>query len=321
MIVPGELAGANLTQGTARVAPAKEIDPRYLRWAMRSTVATGFWDAAVAGATFRALNLEPLAQTPIPAWTLNTQVTIADFLDGETARIDALIVAKRRMIHLQLERLEAAIDSALLRVSGEVLVPLKRAAGRIIVGIAESATQAYALDGVPLIRSTNIRPNRLDLNDLLFIDPAFADRNRSKYILYRDIVTVRTGNAGVSALVPRELTMSQCFTQLITTVTPPKIPEVVCYALNSGPTRQYFAAVGWGSAQSNISVPLLSNAPIPLPSTQEQAAVLDEITQHRIRSERILDLLNKQVALLAEHRQALITAAVTGQTDPVRALA
>lgn len=36
MVVPAELDGANLTQGTARVAPARDVDARYLRWSLRS---------------------------------------------------------------------------------------------------------------------------------------------------------------------------------------------------------------------------------------------------------------------------------------------
>jgi type I restriction enzyme S subunit len=91
MIVPPELAGANLTQGTARVAVASHISPRYIYWALQTRLASSFWEAAVDGATFRALNLEPLSKTPVPSWPRRSQMAIATYLDTETARIDALI--------------------------------------------------------------------------------------------------------------------------------------------------------------------------------------------------------------------------------------
>ena len=61
-LVPDELEGANLTQGTARVAVSSANDARYVRWCLRSAPSGAFWDAAVGGATFRALNLAPLAE-------------------------------------------------------------------------------------------------------------------------------------------------------------------------------------------------------------------------------------------------------------------
>jgi len=86
------------------------------------------------------------------------------------------------------------------------------------VGIAEAATHAYADEGVPILRSTNVRANKILLDDILRIQPWFAEKNRSKYLLKDDIVTVRTGNAGVSAVIPEELHKSQCFTMLISTL-------------------------------------------------------------------------------------------------------
>jgi type I restriction enzyme S subunit len=68
MIVPSELGGANLTQGTARVAPSSEAVACYVYWALQSRPVVAFWEAAVGGATFRALNVGHLGETPVPMW-------------------------------------------------------------------------------------------------------------------------------------------------------------------------------------------------------------------------------------------------------------
>ncbi len=90
LLVPRRLAGANLTQGTARVAPARHVDARFLQWALASVPARAYWDAAVGGATFGGLNLRPLARTPLRLMSSIDQVEVADFLDRECGRLDEL---------------------------------------------------------------------------------------------------------------------------------------------------------------------------------------------------------------------------------------
>ena len=75
--------------------------------------------------------------------------------------------------------------------------------------------------------------NQLTIDDILHIEKLFAEKNRSKYLLAGDIVTVRTGNAGISAVIPSSLDKSQCFTLLISTPRPNQIAQFYCYYLNS----------------------------------------------------------------------------------------
>ncbi|MFF3839791.1 N-6 DNA methylase [Streptomyces sp. NPDC001930] len=113
MIVPAELTGANLTQDTARVACDDRIAfNKYVQWVLRSPVAYRFWDKQITGATFRRLNLDTLARTPIPLPSLDEQHRIVERLDRETAQIDALIAECERLIKLSQERRSALITTA-----------------------------------------------------------------------------------------------------------------------------------------------------------------------------------------------------------------
>lgn len=107
MEVPAKLHGANLTQGTARVAPGPKLHARFAFWCLRSHHCYSQWEAGIGGATFRALNLGPLAETRVPNPDLATQRQIADFLDRETARIDLLTEKKQRLVELLGDRYEA----------------------------------------------------------------------------------------------------------------------------------------------------------------------------------------------------------------------
>jgi len=186
---------------------------------------------------------------------------------------------------------------------------------RIVVGIAEAATHAYAETGVPILRSTNIKEEGLDISGMLFIKKEFAESNSSKYLYENDIITVRTGYPGTSAVIPEALDKSQCFTNLIATPKKSMLSIFLSEYLNSHTGKAYFDLLGWGSAQKNISVPILQNIPIAWPDKTEQARIVGYLQQQRERYTKLVSKGEKQVELLKERRTALISAAVTGKID------
>lgn len=117
-MIPVELAGANLTQDTARVScDAAKALPRYVQWVLMSDSAHEFWNSRIMGATFRRLNLDVLAQTPIPLPSIGEQCDIAAYLDEQTSRIDVLISESEDLIALSEERRSALIIAA---VTGQI---------------------------------------------------------------------------------------------------------------------------------------------------------------------------------------------------------
>ncbi len=65
-LVPEELDGANLTQGTARISPGPNVDAVYLLGFLRSRQAQAWIAAQVKGATFREITLGRLRELPVP---------------------------------------------------------------------------------------------------------------------------------------------------------------------------------------------------------------------------------------------------------------
>lgn len=117
-LLEADLAGANLTQDTVRVATRPElVDPHYLVWVLLSWEVSQYWDVEIMGATFRRLNLGTLARTPIPLPPLDEQRRIVAHLDEQTAKIDLLIAETERFIELSRERRSALITAA---VTGQI---------------------------------------------------------------------------------------------------------------------------------------------------------------------------------------------------------
>lgn len=195
------------------------------------------------------------------------------------------------------------------------VLPFKRLCSRVDVGIAEAATHAYTETGVPIIRGTNVRANRLE-GEILFIEPWFAEKNRSKYMRAGDLVTVRTGYPGVTTVIPEEFDMSQCFTLIISTPKKGQNSQFYSYFFNSICGMAHFAVHGWGSAQTNISVPIVQEMLVPFPPVEQQQDIVTFLDRETAKIDRLMEVRRKQVGLLQEQRTAVIHHAVAKGLDP-----
>ena len=243
----------------------------------------------ITGSAQPKLSREKLGEVIVLYPSLEEQTQIANFLDHETAKIDSLIEKQQQLIELLKEKRQAVIShavtkglniNALMKDSGvEWLgqVPehwtvsrYKYCTSRVVVGIAEAATHAYSEKGIPIIRATNIKEEGININDTLYLKESFANMNEGKYLYTNDIITVRTGYPGISAVIPETLDKSHCFTNLVSTPKSSHCPHFLNEYLNSRMGKAYFALFGWGSAQKNISVPILQEFPIAYPELAEQ---------------------------------------------------
>lgn len=286
------------------------------------------------GNVLKILNSERLGALNVVKVNRKEADTIAEFLDHETTKIDDLIEKQQQLIELLKEKRQAVISHAVtkglnpdvpMKDSGVewlgdvpehwTISRYKFCTSRVIVGIAEAATHAYSDSGTPIIRSTNIKEEGLNTTDLLYLKNEFARQNESKYLFSNDIVTVRTGYPGISAVIPETLNGSHCFTNLISTPLHSQHAKYLTEYLNSAMGKEYFALNGWGSAQKNISVPILQNFPIAYPDSDEQREISTFVIDKRDEFSHLLEKADESIRLMLERRTALISAAVTGKID------
>lgn len=176
---------------------------------------------------------------------------------------------------------------------------------KISVGIATSSSDYFADDGTLFLRNQNIKENSILLEDVVFITKEFADLNRTKYLKPGDIVTVRTGYPGMSAVVPDELENAQTFTTLISR--PRKsvaISQYLCYYINSDSGKRQVKNLQGGGAQQNLNAGALSKLIVALPKKEEQDRILQTINskEELIRNENdyLQKLLSLKVGLMQE---------------------
>lgn len=327
------LDGANLTQGTARVSPRPAVDARFLQWTLQSKSAVAHWEASVGGATFRALNLGPLAETPIPYVGLPAQRAITDFLDAETARIDSLIATKRRLVVLLEERASRRLndlfstehlvsrDGVPVGLQGHDCIRLGFLA-RVQTGLTLDAGRVVDVTGpaLPYLRVANVQDGSLDLDELktVAVPRALAARCMLRP---GDVLMTEGGDPdklGRGTVWRGEI--EPCLHQNhVFAVRPNRdrlLPEYLALVTRTSYGRRYFEVTSSKTTGiASTSTAKISAFRIPLRPVEAQKYLVDVYLRSQMIQDSVMRSLARQIALLQERRQALITAAVTGGLD------
>ncbi|MEO1990408.1 MAG: restriction endonuclease subunit S, partial [Pirellulales bacterium] len=95
-----------------------------------------------------------------------------------------------------------------------------------------------------------------------------------------------------------------------------QLPAFYCYWMNSVSAQCYFTLEGWGTAQVNISVPILKALPMPVPPLPEQTAIASFLDTETSKIDSLVSEQRRLIELLKEKRQAVISHAVTKGLDP-----
>lgn len=177
----------------------------------------------------------------------------------------------------------------------------------VTVGIANSATHAYAEHGVVMLRNQNIKENHLDDTELVYIEPNFADKYKSKKLESNDILVTRTGYPGIACIVPQKYAGSQTFTTLIIRLK--KEANVsscyICHYINSSHGKKYVSGTKVGVAQQNFGAKALAKMPVVVPPINLQndfAAFVERVDQQKQRVQKSLEKLElMKKALIQEY--------------------
>lgn len=92
--VPAELAGANITQDSARIAPLPGASAEYLLQVLVSPVIVRFLNSVAKGMAVRGVNIEDLRQTPVPFCPAEEQRVLVDLLVEAESKLRAATSAR-----------------------------------------------------------------------------------------------------------------------------------------------------------------------------------------------------------------------------------
>lgn len=328
---------ANLivSTGFAVVRPGPDVfDAQYCKYALREPEFLAEVERRSVGVSYPAINASDLASIPVHIHDVSRQRAIADYLDRETARLDALVAAKERVLGLLAEKRRALITRAVtrgldprapLRDSG---VPwlgeipahwdtrrLRFASPQITVGIVVTPAKYYEATGVPCLRSLNVRETGLTDSDLVYISDESNVLHAKSRVYTGDLVAVRSGQPGTTAVVDGRFEGANCIDLIIIRRSPSVESSFLAHFLNSEPAKMQFLSGSGGAIQQHFNIETASDLVVPLPSLEEQRAIVRHITGACAHVDAIANATANTIILLKERRAALIAAAVTGQLD------
>jgi type I restriction enzyme S subunit len=143
------------------------------------------------------------------------------------------------------------------------------------IGLVTSMTPYYVDKGVPLIRNNDIFQNKVRKEKLIQLDYTFDELNKNRRLIVNDIVTVHTGDIGVSAVIDEELNGCQGFATLNTRIlNKSKVNSLfLCWYYNSTQNIKYALSMATGDGRSNYNLKDFNKAIIPLPCFEEQTKI------------------------------------------------
>ncbi|WTC15432.1 restriction endonuclease subunit S [Streptomyces cellulosae] len=287
-------------------------------WLSSSLFQEYTYTALVVGATNQIeLNRERLGDAPVPLPPLDEQRRIADFLDAETARIDGLLDARERHIALVKERWEATIYQELIQ-SRAPEVELRRLGVKVTTGPFGTVFNAsqYQEGGVPMVNPLHIRNGSITPDLHHAVPPETAARLARHRLRAGDLVVGRKGDLGRAALVQESQDGWVCGSDCIALHPGGKVlPHFLDYVLRSQYIRSQLLAKSLATTMPSLNEGNLLSLRLPHLTLEQQDAMAERLDRAHDWLVRATNTMRKQLELLRERRQALITAAVTGQFD------
>jgi len=266
---------------------------------------------------------------------LTEQRAIATFLDRETGRIDALIAKKERQIELLREKRGALISQVVtkgldpdvpmtdsgIEWLGEIpahweVRRLKHISPNQSVGVVVTPSRYVDDQGdVPFLFGSDVSEGHISTENCRRITEA-SNHVLSKSMLQAgDLVTVRVGYPGTTAVVRLELDGSNCASMMIVRGGPSFHSQWLCYVMNSHIGKAHIDIVQYGAAQKQFNISHAVEFVYPVPSFGEQCRISAYLDFHVARLDALVGRVSEAIQRLQEFRTALISAAVTGKID------
>lgn len=272
--------------------------------------------ALVRSNTQDNLNAEQVGNFPFPVLPMDRQRAIADHLDAETARIDALIAKKRRMIELLDEQFFVFTDQVVWKgvEARTPLMFLTDPARPVMYGIVLPGPDVA--DGIPIVKGGDVVARRLSPSLLNRTTREIEAPYARARLAVDDLVFAIRGGVGDVEMVPTELSGAN-ITQDVARIAPGRgiSPQWLRFVLMTGAVKAQVAARITGATIKGLNIWDLKRILVPASHQIRQERDLVLLVNAEQRLGRLRAALGGQIDLLVEHRQALITAAVTGALD------
>ena len=311
--------------------PLEDCSQSYLAYCLLNAPYIGWIDTLTYGAKMPRVSPDEVACSFIPLPPLSEQQAITSFLDGETARIDALVAKKERLIELLQEKRTALITRAVTKGLNPN-APVKDS------GVEWLGEIPAHWETTKLRRLLTLVAHHVDVHPEQ-IYQEIGIRSWGRGIFHKDPVTgANLGDKRVFKLRPGELVLNIVFAwegavaivsesekDMIASHRFPTFRhtrnlvdlDYLLMFLQSGHGRGLMGLNSPGAAGRNRTIRMDSflEEEVPLPLLEEQREIVATFRSNEHQLQSLSGKVREAVERLKELRTALISAAVTGRID------
>lgn len=187
----------------------------------------------------------------------------------------------------------------------------------ITVGVVVNPSSYVTDHGVPFLFGSEVTERGINIKKTRRIPQEISERELRKTRLEAgDLVTVRVGYPGVTAVVPPELEGANCASIMLIRKSKTFDSSWLCYAMNSRVGKYQVEQVQYGAAQEQFNISHAINFMFPVPPLSEQQSISQYLDRQTAKLDTLITLKQRLLQLLVEKRRALITQAVTRGLNP-----
>jgi type I restriction enzyme S subunit len=294
--------------------PTEDVTSAYLNLYLKSLFSEGFWLSRCKKSVNQAsVNQRDIGQVTISFPALAEQKHIVAVLDQAFEAIDSAALNADRNLQNARELFDSYLGGIFACadkgwVSGKLLSFCRD----ITVGHVGSMATRYVATGVPFLRSQNIRPFEVSLDNVVYIDETFDAALAKSKLEPGDVAIVRTGYPGTAAVIPESLARANCADLVIVRPGPALNPNFLAAFFNSSYGKSLVGGKLVGAAQKHFNVTSAKEATLHVPPIAEQNEIVDRIGVLRSEADRLAEIYQKKTSVLDSLRSSVMNQAFSG---------
>jgi type I restriction enzyme S subunit len=329
--LPGVICGYHLTM----IRGADFDTSRLLHRILQSNPTQAHFFVEAPGITRYGLSQDAIGDLPFNFPPEKERNGIANAVDRETTRIDAMITKKTRFIELLKEKRQALITHAVtkglnpdatMRESGVEWIgnvpehwAVCKLSYRYSVELGKMLDEKRITGDhpVPYLRNKDVQWGEIKITDLPVMDIS-PDEIERYTIKNGDLLVCEGGDVGRAAIWRGDNNAIgyQKALHRLRSVSPDKDSvEFFAYVLGAAKRNGVFEESDTKSTISHLPAEKFREYRFAFPPLTEQAEIVASLNRDTARIDLLTEKTQRSIDLLKERRAAFITAAVTGQID------
>ncbi len=148
-------------------------------------------------------------------------------------------------------------------------------------------------DGVLYIQGYNVEENSFNFNGIKRVTQEFHKQHLKSCLRKDDLLTIQTGDVGLTTIVPKELEGSNCHALIISRINKGGCnPKFYSFYFNSMNGRQRLKGIETGTTMKHINVGDMIHFLVPVPLANEQTSIATALSN----ADALISSLEKLIA-------------------------